>query len=396
MQTLYLKKREERRIKAGHLWVFSNEIDTAKSPIKGLEAGSLCVVMASSGEHLGVGYVNPASLISVRLLEIGRYTSRNAGELIQQRIADALDWREATFAEPYYRLIHGEGDFLPGLVIDRFGDYVVVQISTAGMELLHDEILAALEAIVAPKGVLFRNDARGREMEGLSMGEPEVVGEWPETLDVYEGFGESRCHFQIPTDGGQKTGWFYDQRPNREMFLRWVHGSRVLDVFSYVGGWGIQAAKAGASNVTCIDSSKSVCEQVAHNAELNGVAVDVIQNDAFKALSELKEAGRQFEVIVVDPPALIQKKKDQRNGIAAYQRLNELAISCLVPGGVLVSASCSHHLPASELNSLVRRAANKRGRQLSVVDRSGAGFDHPVHPAIPETEYLKAIFSRVL
>lgn len=392
MQTLYLKKREERRIKAGHLWVFSNEIDTARSPIKGLEAGSLCVVLAASGEHLGMGYVNPASLISVRLLETGRYTSRDAAELIQQRLSEALAWREATFSEPYYRLIHSEGDFLPGVVIDRFGDYLVVQISTAGMEALRDDLIAALQALLEPQGILLRNDARGRELEGLEMGEAELIGEWPDTLDVYEG----DCHFQLPANGGQKTGWFYDQRPNREAFLRWVHGSRVLDVFSYVGGWGVQAAKAGASNVTCVDASKTVCEQIQHNAELNDVRIDVIQNDAFKALAELKEAGRKFEVIVVDPPALIQKKKDQRNGISAYQRLNELAISCLEPGGVLVSASCSHHLPASELHSLVRRAANKRGRQMSIVAKGAAGLDHPVHPAIPETEYLKAVFSKVI
>ena len=392
MQNLYLKKREERRIKAGHLWVFSNEIDTARSPIKGLEPGSLCAVLASSGEHLGMGYVNPASLISVRLLETGRFTSRDPAEIIQQRIADALAWRESSFGAPYYRLIHGEGDFLPGLVVDRFGDYLVAQISTAGMEVLRDDVLAALEAVVDPKGVLFRNDARGRELEGLAIDEPELYGEWPEALDVYEG----DCHFQMPADGGQKTGWFYDQRPNREAFLRWVEGKRVLDVFSYVGGWGVQAAKAGASNVTCVDGSKIVCEQITRNAELNGVGIDVIQNDAFKALSELKAAGRKFEVIVVDPPALIQKKKDQRQGIQAYQRLNELALSCLTPNGVLVSASCSHHLPANELHSLVRRAANKRGRQLSIVAKGGAGLDHPVHPAIPETEYLKAIFSKVI
>lgn len=392
MQTIYLKKREERRIKAGHLWVFSNEIDTARSPIKGLEPGSLVVVVANSGEHLGLGYVNPASLISVRLLETGRYTSRDSATIIQQRISDALAWREACFAEPYYRLIHGEGDFLPGLIVDRFGDYLVVQIGTAGMEARREEVLEALQSQLNPKGIMFRNDSRGRELEGLEAGEPELVGEWPEMLDVYEG----ACHFQIPADGGQKTGWFYDQRPNRETFLHWANGSRVLDVFSYVGGWGVQAAKAGAKAVTCIDGSETVCQQITHNAALNDVQVNVIHNDAFKALSDLKEAGRQFEVIVVDPPALIKKKKDQRAGIAAYQRLNELAISCLVPGGVLVSASCSHHLPAHELSSLVRRAANKRDRQISTIARNGAGFDHPVHPAIPETEYLKAVFSRVL
>lgn len=392
MQTIYLKKREERRIKAGHLWVFSNEIDTARSPIKGQPAGSMVVVLANSGEHLGVGYLNPASLISIRLLETGRYTSRDSAEIIQQRIGEAIAWREACFAAPYYRLIHGEGDFLPGLIVDRFGDYLVVQVGTAGMQALRNQVQAALEEKLSPKGILFRNDSRGRELEGLPIGEAELFGDWPEMLDVFEG----DCHFQMPADGGQKTGWFYDQRPNRETFLRWANGSRVLDVFSYVGGWGVQAAKAGAKAVTCIDSSESVCQQITHNAELNDVAINVIQNDAFKALTELKEAGRQFEMIVVDPPALIKKKKDQRAGIAAYQRLNELAISCLVPGGVLVSASCSHHLPANELNSLVRRAANKRGRQISTVARSGAGLDHPVHPAIPETEYLKAVFSRVL
>ena len=202
MQTIYLKKREERRIKAGHLWVFSNEIDTARSPIKGLEAGSLVVVLANSGEHLGVGYINPASLICIRLLETGRYTSRDEAEMIQQRLREALDWREACFAEPYYRLVHGEGDFLPGLVVDRFGDYLVVQIGTAGMEAQRDVILACLEDLLQPKGVLFRNDSRGRELEGLANAEDELYGDWPAQLDVFEG----ECHFQMPADGGQKTG----------------------------------------------------------------------------------------------------------------------------------------------------------------------------------------------
>lgn len=391
MSPIYLKKREERRIKAGHLWVFSNEIDTARSPIKGCQAGSLVTVMASNGEQLGWGYLNPASLIAIRLIQRGRGETQSVSELFSKRLSDALAWRENSFDRPYYRLIHSEGDYLPGVVIDRFGDYLVVQISTAGMEALRDELLTAISDLLSPKGILIRNDARGRELEGLPIGEPEIIGQWPDTLDVYEG----DCHFQLPADGGQKTGWFYDQRPNREAFLRWSAGKRVLDVFSYIGGWGVQAAAAGAETVTCVDGSKSVCEQITNNSALNKVDVEVICQDAFKTLSALKAEGRLFDSIVVDPPALIKRKKDQKNGIQAYQRLNELAIDCLAPGGVLVSASCSHHLEAKELHSLVRRAANKRGREASVVSKGGAGLDHPVHPAIPETEYLKAVFCKV-
>jgi 23S rRNA (cytosine1962-C5)-methyltransferase len=391
MSPIYLKKREERRIKAGHLWVFSNEIDTARSPIKGSQAGSQVTVHASNGEQLGWGYLNSASLISVRLLQRGRNNTASVSELFSQRLSAALAWRESCFDQPYYRLVHSEGDYMPGVVIDRFGDYLVVQISTAGMEALKTELVNALQVLLSPRGILIRNDARGRALEGLEVGEPELLGGWPKELDVYEG----DCHFQLPADGGQKTGWFYDQRPNREAFLRWAPGKRVLDVFSYIGGWGIQAAKAGAESVTCIDGSQSVCDQITANAALNKVDVDVICKDAFKALSALKADGRMFDSIVVDPPALIQKKKDQKNGTQAYQRLNELALDCLAPGGVLVSASCSHHLAASELHSLVRRAANKRGKEASVIAKSGAGLDHPVHPAIPETEYLKAVFSKI-
>lgn len=391
MSPIYLKKREERRIKAGHLWVFSNEIDTARSPIKGSKAGSLVSVMASNGEQLGWGYLNPASLISVRLLQRGRGDAMSINELFTQRLSAALQWRESCFEQPYYRLVHSEGDYLPGVVIDRFGDYLVVQISTAGMEALKTELVNALQDLLSPRGIMIRNDARGRVLEGLEIGEPELLGGWPKELDVYEG----DCHFQLPSDGGQKTGWFYDQRPNREAFLRWAPGKRVLDVFSYIGGWGIQAAKAGATSVTCIDGSQSVCDQITANAGLNDVEIEVICKDAFKALSALKADGRMFDSIVVDPPALIKKKKDQKNGTQAYQRLNELALDCLAPGGVLVSASCSHHLAASELHSLVRRAANKRGKEASVIAKNGAGLDHPVHPAIPETEYLKAVFSKI-
>lgn len=389
---LYLKKNEERRLRAGHVWIFSNEIDVARSPLTGFEPGEMAAVLDSRGAPIGAAYVNPHSLIAARLI------SRDADRvldraLLERRIQHALSLRERLFDAPFYRLVYGEGDRLPGLVVDRFGDYLVAQITTAGMERVRDDVVAALDAVLRPTAVLLRNDSPARSYEGLEMYVEPALGEVPDAVEIVE----NGARFRVPLAGGQKTGWFYDHRPNRARLQRYVPGQRVLDVFSYLGGWGIAAAVAGAAEVLCVDSSAAALEGVRQNATLNGVESRIAtrQGDAFDALRALDADGERFDVVVLDPPAFIKRKKDMRKGEEAYRRLNQLAMQLVTPGGFLVSASCSFHLSRDALLGAMLRAGRALGREVQITAQGHQGADHPVHPAIPETDYLKAFFARI-
>ncbi|HEY9051689.1 MAG TPA: class I SAM-dependent rRNA methyltransferase [Gammaproteobacteria bacterium] len=390
---LKLNKNEERRIRAGHLWVFSNEVNVQETPFDQFEPGSLVDVQASNGKSMGIAYINPASLICARLLSRDPNHPPNQSLLVH-RIKVALSLRERFFDKPYYRLVYGESDFLPGLVVDRFGDVLVVQITTLGMEIFKQEIIAALDKVIKPQVVVLRNDSSAREREGLGSYIETVQGELPEKV-LIEDMG---VKYDVPILQGQKTGWYYDQRMNRQALTGLVKGMRVLDVFSYIGAWGIKAAVEGANEVMCIDASEQALDSVHHNAELNGVAdkVATLQGDAFDALKELREAKEKFDLVIVDPPAFIKRKKDFKNGREAYFRLNQMAIQVLGKDGILVSGSCSHHLPRQELQNIILQASRHLDRNAQILVQGYQGPDHPVHPAIPETEYLKAIYARVI
>ncbi|OUS24068.1 rRNA large subunit methyltransferase I [Gammaproteobacteria bacterium 45_16_T64] len=388
-----LRKNEERRLKAGHVWVYSNEIDTKETPLNTFEAGQQVMVKDSKGKAVGVGYINPQSLIAARIMT--RDSSCVIGEsLLTHRLKIALSLREKCFDDQCYRWVYGDSDGLPGLVVDRFGDYVVVQLNTAGMDVLRDEVVAAITKVVSPAGILFRNDSPARNQEGLPSSVEVAAGEWPDELMLTE----NGVKFVIPGNEGQKTGWFYDHRENRQYMKRWVEGKRVLDVFSYVGGWGVQAAVSGAEAVLCVDASELALDYVEKNAVLNDVAekVGTMQGNAFDCLKQLAEEKEKFDVIVIDPPAFIKRKKDFKNGSTAYRKLNELAMRLLSRDGLLVSASCSMHMPDDALLDIVRGAGRHVDRQVQIVHQGSQGADHPVHPSIVETHYLKAIFARVL
>jgi len=391
LPVLALKRNEDRRLRAGHLWVYSNEVDNRKTPLSAFEPGTLIVIQSATGKALGAGYVNPHSLICARILGRKPRTHFDAG-FFARRLTSALELREILYAAPYYRLVFGEGDALPGLVIDRYADVCVVQITTAGMEVLREPMLEALQQIIAPAGVLLLNESPVRELEGLSL-ENGIIDTVPETIELEEG----GARFTAPLGGGQKTGWFYDQRSNRQAMLKYVRGRRVLDVFSYIGAWGIQAAAAGAAEVVCVDASTVALEYLQHNAAANTVSTRLraLQGDAFAVLKELQEDGQVFDVVVVDPPAFIKRRKDIPGGEQGYLRLNRLAMNLLAPGGMLISCSCSMHLAENRLQSLVYQAARQQGRHLQILERGFQAPDHPVHPAIPETAYLKAIFCRL-
>ena len=389
LPTLRLKRNEDRRLHAGHLWIFSNEVDTQQTPLQRFEPGALVRVLAHNDKALGLAYVNPKSLICARML--GTWKLPTAG-WFAARIRHALALRERLYAAPYYRLVYGESDGLPGLVVDRYGDACVAQIGTAGMESLKDEIQQALVEVLRPKSLLLRNDGSSREMEGLPSYVENARGNSPATSLVVE----DQLSFSAPLLEGQKTGWFFDQAANRRAFVKYVRpGARVLDVFSYVGAWGVRAAKAGAADVLCVDSSAVALEIAERNAADNRCKVRTRKGDAFDVLEELAKERQRFDVVVIDPHAFAKRKKDLPKAQAAYKRLNQLAMQLLDAEGILVSCSCSYHLSAEDLQDAIGKAARSADKHLQILEAGCQAPDHPVHPAIPETRYLKTYFCRV-
>lgn len=388
---LKLKRDEERRLSAGHLWVYSNEIDTAATPLGGFGAGQPVAIRSAKDKFMGYGYVNPHSLIAARILsrDVRHPPSKS---LIVHRLNVALALRERCYSRPFYRLAYGEADGLPGLVVDRYDDVFVVQLGTAGMEVLREEVLAALLQVFKPRGVLFKNDSAAREAEGLPSYVEVAAGTVPDEVLVEE----AGLSFAAPLAGGQKTGWFYDQAANREQFLRYASGAaRILDVCGYLGAWGIRAAAGRGAHVTMVDSSAAACEHATANAARNNVPFEALRGDAFDVLTGLAEARERFDLVIIDPPAFIKRRKDLPKGIAAYRRLTQLAVQCTGRDALLVSCSCSHHLPAEELDAALQRGARHASRQAQVISVGGQAPDHPVHPAIPETRYLKALLARI-
>jgi 23S rRNA (cytosine1962-C5)-methyltransferase len=390
---LRLNKGADRRLRSGHCWVYSNEVDTKATPLAGLEPGAPVEVVDHDGRWLGHGYANPHSLICARVVSRDRAHPLDRSLLVH-RLNIALASRERLFESRCYRLVYGEADGLPGLIVDRYAEHLVVQFTTAGMERARAAVIEALERVLRPRGILLRNDSASRGREGLERYVEVASGEVPAELEVRE----RGAVFGVDPFGGQKTGWFYDQAANRDALGHHVGERRVLDVFSYAGAWGVRAALQGAQSVTCVDASHAALEAVAANAHRNGVAerVQTLRGDAFAVLRELRAAGERFDVVVLDPPAFVKRKKDLREGTLAYRRINEAALGLLERDGILVSASCSHHMGRDGLLKTVQQAARHLNRSLQLLREGHQGPDHPVHPAIPETAYLKAFFLRVL
>jgi 23S rRNA (cytosine1962-C5)-methyltransferase len=388
---LKLKRGEDRRIRSGHLWIFSNEIDNAATPLTGFSVGARARVLSDRDQFLGHAYVNPHALICARIM--GRDAAQPLDRaLIESRLEVALALRERLSRAPYYRLVFGESDQLPGLVLDRYGDVLVGQIATAGMEALKADVEAAVKEVLHPAGLFWKNDSGARDLEHLTPSTEVAFGSVPDELQVVE----SGLHFRAPLADGQKTGWFYDQTANRQKLIRFLPpGARVLDVCSYVGAWAITALRNGASSARCIDSSQLSLDFVQRNAAENAVSVETMRTDAFDALKALHAQGARFDAVILDPPAFIKRKKDIPQGQAAYRKLNQLALDLIDNDGLLVSCSCSYHLAPEELVSAIQLAGRHTGRFVQILESGGQSPDHPVHPAIPETRYLKAFFCRV-
>ena len=392
---LKLKRGEDRRLRAGHLWIFSNEVDTAATPLTQFEPGVAVQVHSDRDQFLGHAYVNPRTLIAARI--VGRDAAYPLDpSLLVHRLRVALSLRERLYREPYYRLVYGESDGLPGLVLDRYGDIVVAQSGTAGIDRLRGDIEAAVNKVIHAKTIVWKNDSGARELEGLEKTNGVWEGNAWTAAPAEVTVREQGVEFIAPLADGQKTGWFYDQAANRERLRRYLpSGARVLDVCSYVGAWAVSALKGGASTATCVDSSATALDYVARNARANGVSVETVKDDAFDALKALQDSGAKFDVVILDPPAFAKRKKDAPQAQAAYRKLNQLALPLIDRDGLLVSCSCSYHMGADELLTSIQTAARHTSRFVQVLELGGQSPDHPVHPAIPETRYLKSFFCRV-
>jgi 23S rRNA (cytosine1962-C5)-methyltransferase len=384
---LRLKPREGRRARGGAPWIFSNEI-VLDAAAKSLSPGNLVEVVGDDGARFGVGYFNPGTLIAVRLFEAPSGTDIDCA-FFAERFRRALALRDTLFDRPHYRLVHAEGDSLPGLVIDRFGDTCTVQIATAGMEALSGAVFEALEEVLAPENVILRADAPTRALEGLSPYVRAAKGEAPHHLAVEE---NGARYFADPA-AGQKTGWYFDQRDNRAFMASLAGGRSVLDLYCYSGGFAVLAAKSGTNNVYGVDSSAAALALAADSAAANGVGgvCRFIKADVFEQLERLSTANERFDVVVCDPPPFVRSRKDMEAGARAYRKLARFAAQVVAPKGFLLLASCSHNMQGERFQAECAAGIARAGRQPRLIRAAGAGPDHPVHPMLPETAYLKAL-----
>jgi 23S rRNA (cytosine1962-C5)-methyltransferase len=396
LPVLTLRRGEDRRLLAGHLWIFSNEVDVAKTPLTSFQPGDCVRVESAQGRPLCSAYVNPGALIAGRVY-CQDATRELDAELLRSRLASALALRQSLFATPYYRLVFGEGDLLPGLVVDRFGDVLAVQIGTAGMERRREDILSALTDLLRPTGILFKNDLPGRELEGLPRAVEVAAGHVPDEAEIEE----NGCRFVFPLAGGQKTGWFFDMRGTRALAASLsssvAGGRQVLDVFSYAGGLGLACARAGAAQVLCLDASRTALDYAARSAGLSGLSdrVETLCADALGGLKNLRAQGRSFGLVSVDPPAFVKRRKDMEKGLAAYRTVNRLALELAGDDAFFVSCSCSQHVGCDDLRKVLSGAAKDAGVRLQILTSCHQAPDHPIHPAMPETEYLKGFLCRI-
>ncbi|MGH6878640.1 MAG: class I SAM-dependent rRNA methyltransferase [Rhizomicrobium sp.] len=384
---LRLKPREGRRVRAGAPWIFANEL-IIDAGTRSLPPGALVDVGGDDARKFGAGYYNANSLIAVRLFETAPGADIDTG-FFAARIARALALRESLFDRPFYRLAHAEGDRLPGLTIDRYGDICAVQITTAGMEALSANIVAALERVIAPTSIVWRADSPVRALEGLPSFVEAATGDVAPRISLEE----NRTRYFADLLGGQKTGWYFDQRDNRAYMASLARGRSVLDVFCHSGGFALAAARAGAKEASGLDSSSDAIALAEEGAAANAVSgiCRFVKVDAMEELERLAAACEAFDIVICDPPPFVRSRKDLESGARAYRRLARLAARVVSPGGFLLLASCSHNMPPDRFRAECAAGIARAGRRASLIREAGASPDHPVHPMLPETAYLKAL-----
>jgi 23S rRNA (cytosine1962-C5)-methyltransferase len=384
---IHLLPKRDARARHGYPWVYSNEI-AMDAAAKALPAGSVVTLASAGGDRLGTAFFNPHTLIAARVLTPDSSQTIDRA-FFATRFRAALSLRRRLYAEPYYRLVHAEADGLPAVVVDRIGDVLAVQLNSAGPDRAADDILAALVELFSPRAIVLKNDSPSRALEGLVVETRLAYGALEGPVELIE----NGARFLVDPLEGQKTGWFFDQRDSRAFVARLSEGARVLDAYCYGGGFGIEAALAGAAAVTLLDRSGPALEAAMRSAEANGVAglCAAMQSDVFTALDAMRDAGEIFDVVVVDPPAFAKSRKDLPAALRGYRKLARQAAQLVAPGGILFAASCSHNAGLADFAEAVSRALSDAGRTGRILRTAGAGPDHPVHPMLPESAYLKSL-----
>jgi 23S rRNA (cytosine1962-C5)-methyltransferase len=382
-----LRKGAHRRLQTGHPWVYSNEV-VLDAAAKSLAAGSIVTITDAGGATMATAHFNAHTLIAARVLAMTGDVALTA-EFYADRITRALKLRERLYTRPYYRLVHAEADGLPGLIIDRFNDVCVVQPNTAGMQAALAEITVALTSVVGPRAIVLRGDTPARSQEGLQDEVRLIAG----TLDGPVTVEENGALFRADVLSGQKTGWFFDQRDNHAFMAGLCKGETVLDLFTHTGGFAIPAARAGAVKVTAVDSSQSALDLAAAALPLNDVTdrVALVRSDVFGFLEAAATRGETWQVVIADPPPFVRSRKDLKAGLQGYRKLARLCGKVTAPGGMVFIASCSHNAPADEFTAAVVRGLADANRNGPIIRSAGAGADHPIHPLLPESAYLKAV-----
>lgn len=382
-----LKPPRGARRHAGHPWIYSNEIDMDDAA-RACPPGETVRLAAANGEALGLASFNPHSLIAARRLTAESDSAIDAA-FWAARLRRALAIRERLYPGPCYRLIHSEADGFPGLVADRYGDALVLQVNSAGMERALPDLLAAVDQVLGAGTVVIRADSRVRDLEGIERYVRIVRGR----LDGPVELEENGVRALADLESGQKTGWYYDQRDNRRFAARLAEDARVLDLYCSSGGFALAAARAGARSVIGIDSSDSALDLARQAAALNDVEdrCHFERAKLFDAAETLAQDGERFELVIADPPSFVSARRELKPGLRAYRKLARLGASLVAPEGFLVIASCSHNVDEAAFGDTVARGLADVGRNARILRRSGAGADHPVHPALPETAYLKCL-----
>ena len=385
---------KQKRLRGGHPWAYSNEIDmTAET--RASPPGSIVLVKGNDGTTFGTAHFNPHSLVGARILSRRADVAPDAA-FFEERLNRALALRKQFFSTPHYRLIHAEADGLPGLIVDRYGDTVVLQLNTAGMDSARAEILAAVQKILKPTLCVLRNDSPAREREGLSLG-VEFIGEAEDGDEVLREVEENGVRYAVDLREGQKTGWFFDQRDNRRFVANLAKGRRVIDFYSHSGGFGVQAAVAGATSVTMVDRSALALDLAMQSAKLNDVEArcEAIKGDCFSELGRRGKLDEKYDIVIADPPAFVKSKKDLNAGGRGYRKLARLASAMVTPGGMLFIASCSHNIAPDHFLRFVADGLRDARRTGRVLRAAGADVDHPIHPNLPESAYLKTLVLQI-
>ena len=374
-----------KRAEAGHPWIYANEVRMDPAA-RALPPGTLVTLRRADDSALGTAMFNPHSLLAARLLD------RDAGQpiggrFLQRRLERALRLRERFFDEPYYRLVHAEADGLPGLVVDRYGAVLAVQSNAAGSARLEPLVLDALAALMKPRAIVLRNDSSARLQEGLIPEMRVALG----TIDEPVLAREDGATFPVDPLAGQKTGWFFDQRDNRRFVAGLARDARILDLYCFTGGFAVQAARAGAAEVLGIDRSEPALALAVEAATTNEVAgaCSFRRAEVFGEMARLAAAGERFDIVVADPPPFATSRKEVPAALRGYRKLARLAAALTARGGILFLASCSYNVGAAAFAEAVRRGIADAGRSGRILRDAGAGPDHPVHPWLPESAYLR-------